>query len=67
MHDKVVQLRNPLWCSSLRIGIVTLVARVAAVVRVGNLAWELPHAMGVAKTKICSYDEDSLKQGTIHY
>ena len=32
-------------------GIVTAVAKFAAVVPVQSLAWELPHAMGVAKKK----------------
>ena len=39
----------PWWLSGLRISIVTAVAQVPAVAQIQFLAWELPHAVGVAK------------------
>ena len=38
-----------MWCSGLRIVIVTVVALVAAVAQVQPLAQKLPHVAGVAK------------------
>ena len=38
-----------LWLNGLRIDIVTEVVQVAAVARIGSLAWELLHVMGTAK------------------
>ena len=46
-----VNIGIPLQCSRLRIGMVTAVAEVAAVLRVQSLARELPHAMGAVKKK----------------
>ena len=37
--------------SGLMDHVATAVALVSATVRVGSLAWELPHAMGAAKKK----------------
>ena len=39
----------PWWLSRSRSGIVTIAAQVTAVMYVQSLAWELPHAGGVAK------------------
>lgn len=36
-----------MWCSGL--SVVTVAAGVTAVAQVESLAWEFPHAMGVAK------------------
>ena len=42
-------------------GIVTAVAWVTAVARVQSLAWELPDAMGMAKTATATSDKPKLK------
>ena len=38
-----------MWHNGLGSGLVTTVAQVAAVVWVGSLAWELTHAVAVAR------------------
>lgn len=48
MTLKVLTLGVPMWLSSLRIHVVTVVARVAAMVWVWSLTREFPHAVGVA-------------------
>ena len=40
-----------LWCGGLRSGVVTAVARVAAVMLIQSLAKELPHGVDMAKKK----------------
>ena len=46
-----IESEVPLWHSGLRIGIVTAAAWIAAVAQVQSLAWELPHAAGVTRSK----------------
>ena len=41
--------RVPLCLSGLRIGVVTAVTLVTIVAQTQSLAWELPHATGMAK------------------
>ena len=53
MRQATMGLKNidsgvPLWCSRLRIQRCHTVAQVTAVVKVGPLPWECPHATGTA-------------------
>ena len=44
-------MRISWWSSGLGLGVVTAVAPAATVVQICSLAWELLHAMGMAKKK----------------
>ena len=49
LAEKKEVWKGLVWCSGLSIWCCP--TRVTAVARVQSLAWELPHAMGVAKNK----------------